>query len=64
MSDEQRSAKDEAGPEETLRVRPFTDSPDDDAEGHKARLNSPEPAAPDPESEPTDDTEGHRRKFH
>lgn len=72
MSDEKRNAKDEAGPEEGIKGHL---TPDDDTEGHKARINLTPPTVPEgsgpseaakvrPLTEPTDDdTEGHRARW-
>ena len=67
MNDEQRSAKDEAGPQDLTRGKQFTEPTDDDTAAHGLRWGSPEPAAPGPEeqtraksfTEPTDDAETH-----
>ena len=46
MNDEQRSAKDEAGPQDLTRGKQFTEPTDDDTAAHGMKWNSPEPAVP------------------
>ena len=64
MSDDQRKAKDEVGPQEAAKWGGLTEPTEADAEGHGFRWHSPEPVATvDDKPEPADgegDTEGHR----
>lgn len=60
MNDEERTAKDEAGPPAVRGRSAVTEPTDADTEGHGRRV-SPEPTVTE---ETESDTEGHRRKFH